>query len=246
MAGITKILKSLVKPKGGNKPGRKRKTGRPTKEVKGIMDSKNVSKAEAEKILKDKNKKETKPKESKTSTAKEKATTIRKGKGSSEIRRLLKEQKADDMETSKGPRRRRVGPEYLADQYRVGEGVNAPALSKVKPPEKMSPAQRRRRVTQGIVGGPRPQKKANSRVNVSDIGEFAPPSRDVLRSMRGDKGDANSEPSDLDILKGNAIDPKDFANGFEIRKGGGQIIYKKKGGPIGVGAARTGFGKVRS
>jgi hypothetical protein len=33
--------------------------------------------------------------------------------------------------------------------------------------------------------------------------------------------------------------------GFEIRRSGGQIKYKKKGGPIGVGKALGGYGKVR-
>jgi len=156
----------------------------------------------------------------KAGTAKRKDTEIPKGKRGSEIRKLERQQKADDMEASGGPRRRKVGPDYLAEKFMVAEGVNSPA--------KMSAAQRRRRIAQGLVGGPR----AGRREQVRDIGEYAPPASQIADEMG---------------LSG-MIDPDEIMElgGFEIRKSGGQIKYKKKGGPIGCGAAQRGYGKVRS
>ena len=214
----------------GKKAGRKRKTGRPTKEVKAIMDSKNVSKAEAEKILKAKNKKETKPKESKTNKAKDKATLIPKGKGSSEIRRLLKEQKADDMDS---PRMSNRGKTYLNDPSDVGEGVNTMPLSKHSLPDKVSRRRRREMVETGLAAAT-PRTKTN-RTGLRNTGRFAEDSGNVAEAMG---------------LRGKGIIDEDDvrAAGLTIsnRKSGGAITYKKRGGPVGVGAARTGFGKVRS
>lgn len=141
------------------------------------------------------------------------------GKRGREIERLLRQQKADDMESSGGPRRRSVDG--------VAEGPNRPALSKIQPP-KMSAAQRRRRVAQGLVGGPRAGRKEQ----VRDIGEYAPPASQTAREM-GLTGKIDED----EIME---------LGGFEIRRGGGQIKYKKKGGPIGVGKALGGYGKVRS
>ena len=53
----------------------------------------------------------------KAGTAKRKDTEIPKGKRGSEIRKLERQQKADDMEASGGPRRRKVGPDYLAEKF---------------------------------------------------------------------------------------------------------------------------------
>jgi hypothetical protein len=155
----------------------------------------------------------------KRGTAKRKDTEIPKGKRGSEIRRLERQQKADDMESVGGPRRRNIEG--------VAEGPNRPALSKVQPP-KMSAAQRRRRVAQGLVGGPR----AGRREQVRDIGEYAPPASQIADEM-GLSGMIDAD----EIME---------LGGFEIRKSGGQIKYKKKGGPIGCGAAQRGYGKVRS
>ena len=130
-------------------------------------------------------------------------------------------------DTYTGPTRRKVGPEYLPEKYKVAEGINAPALSKVKPPDTMSPNEAKRRIAQGLVGPPRP----GHREQVRDIGEFTDTQSRVAEQMG---------------LRGGVIDEEEYLEGFQIRRGGGQIEYKKKGGPIGVGAARTGFGKVRS
>ena len=158
-------------------------------------------------------------KQQKSGTAKRKDTEMPTGKRGREIQKLLRQQKADDMESSGGPRRRNVEG--------VAEGPNRPALSKIQPP-KMSAAQRRRRVVQGLVGGPRAGRKEQ----VRDIGEYAPPASQTAREM-GLTGKIDED----EIIE---------LGGFEIRKGGGQIKYKKKGGPIGVGKALGGYGKVRS
>ena len=158
-------------------------------------------------------------KQQKSGTAKRKDTEMPTGKRGREIQRLLRQQKADDMESSGGPRRRSVDG--------VAEGPNRPALSKIQPP-KMSAAQRRRRVAQGLVGGPRAGRKEQ----VRDIGEYAPPASQTAREM-GLTGKIDED----EIME---------LGGFEIRRGGGQIKYKKKGGPIGVGKALGGYGKVRS
>ena len=158
-------------------------------------------------------------KQQKSGTAKRKDTEMPTGKRGREIQKLLRQQKADDMESSGGPRRRNVEG--------VAEGPNRPALSKIQPP-KMSAAQRRRRVVQGLVGGPRAGRKEQ----VRDIGEYAPPASQTAREM-GLTGKIDED----EIIE---------LGGFEIRKGGGQIKYKKKGGPIGVGKALSGYGKVRS
>ena len=158
-------------------------------------------------------------KQQKSGTAKRKDTEMPTGKRGREIQKLLRQQKADDMESSGGPRRRNVEG--------VAEGPNRPALSKIQPP-KMSAAQRRRRVAQGLVGGPRAGRKEQ----VRDIGEYAPPASQTAREM-GLTGKIDED----EIIE---------LGGFEIRKGGGQIKYKKKGGPIGVGKALSGYGKVRS
>ena len=221
----TKAAKEVVK-----KAGRPRVKGRPTKEVKAIMDSQNVSKAEAEKILKAKNKKETKPKESKTSKAKDKANKMPKGKKGSEIRRLLKQQRADDMDS---PRIGNRGKTYLNDPSDVGEGVNTMPLSKHSLPDKVSRRRRREMVETGLAAAT-PRTKTN-RTGLRNTGRFAEDSGNVAEAMG---------------LRGKGIIDEDDAieAGLTImsRKGGGVITYKKRGGPIGVGAARTGFGKVRS
>ena len=149
-----------------------------------------------------------------------------KVKEAEKLKDFKNKQEADNRETSGGPRRRNVEG--------VAEGPNRPALSKVKPDPKMSPAQRRRRVAQGLAGGPRPQRNPDSRTNIRDIGEFTDTTSMVAERMGlGGRGVIDED----EIIE---------LGGFEIRKGGGQIQYKKKGGPIGVGAARTGYGKVRS
>ena len=158
-------------------------------------------------------------KQQKSGTAKRKDTEMPTGKRGREIQKLQRQQKADDIESSSGPRRRNVEG--------VAEGPNRPALSKIQPP-KMSAAQRRRRVAQGLVGGPRAGRKEQ----VRDIGEYAPPASQTAREM-GLTGKIDED----EIIE---------LGGFEIRKGGGQIKYKKKGGPIGVGKALGGYGKVRS
>jgi hypothetical protein len=126
-----------------------------------------------------------------------------------ELAALTRAQQRDAAEVAGSPRRRMVSG--------VAEGPNSPALSKVIPP-KMSAAQRRRRIAQGLVGGPRRPGE-----QVRDIGEYAPPRQQVADAMgltgRGQSGLGEGLPS-LEELSG--------MGGFQITKKGGQIKGKSK------------------
>ena len=123
------------------------------------------------------------------------------------------EQSMQGLSSVTGPRRRMVSG--------VAEGPNSPALSKVIPP-KMSAAQRRARIAQGIVGGPRAARPGRKGEQVRDIGEYAPPRQQVADAMgltgRGQSGLGEGLPS-LEELAG---------MGFQITKKGGQIKGKSK------------------
>ena len=98
----------------------------------------------------------------------------------------------------------------------VPEGPNSPALSQVIPP-KMSAAQRRARIAQGIVGGPRAARPGRKGEQVRNIGEFAPPREQIADAMgltgRGEM------PTIEDFIK---------MEGFQVTKKGGQIKGKSK------------------
>tara|TARA_R110000824_G_scaffold43088_8_gene126430 strand:+ start:10254 stop:10961 length:708 start_codon:yes stop_codon:yes gene_type:complete len=138
-----------------------------------------------------------------------------------ELAALERAQRADDMQVVGNPRRRATGPDYLAERYKVAEGLNSPALSKVIPP-KMSAAQRRARITQGLVGNPPPARPGHKGKQVSNIGEFAPPRGQVADEMgltsRKQSGLGEGLPS-LEELSG---------MGFQIKEEGGQIKGKSK------------------
>tara|TARA_Y100001963_G_scaffold154055_1_gene242045 strand:- start:214 stop:828 length:615 start_codon:yes stop_codon:yes gene_type:complete len=126
------------------------------------------------------------------------------------------------------------GKTYLNDPTDVGEGPNTFPLSKHELPfDQISPARKRQLVETGQA---MPTKKGRTKKNPSGLrktGRFAEPQENVVEEMGLGEGVISEE--ELRSL-----------GSFEIDlKKGGQIKYKKKGGPIGVGAARTGFGKVR-
>ena len=125
-----------------------------------------------------------------------------------ELAALTRAQRADDMEVAGSPRRRMVSG--------VAEGPNSPALSKVRPP-KMSAAQRRARIAQGLVGGPRAARPGRKGEQVRDIGEFAPPRQQVADAM-GLTG------------RGEMPTLEEFIEmeGFQIAKKGGQVKKKSK------------------
>ena len=125
-----------------------------------------------------------------------------------ELAALTRAQQRDAAEVAGNPRRRMVSG--------VAEGPNSPALSKVIPP-KMSAAQRRARIAQGLVGGPRAARPGRKGEQVRDIGEFAPPRQQVADAM-GLTG------------RGEMPTLEDFIEmeGFQITKKGGQIKGKSK------------------
>ena len=125
-----------------------------------------------------------------------------------ELAALTRAQQRDAAEVAGNPRRRMVSG--------VEEGPNSPALSKVIPP-KMSAAQRRARIAQGLVGGPRAARPGRKGEQVRDIGEFAPPRQQVADAM-GLTG------------RGELPTLEDFIEmeGFQITKKGGQIKGKSK------------------
>ena len=127
------------------------------------------------------------------------------------------------------------GKTYVNDPTDVGEGPNTFPLSKHELPfDKISPARRRQLIQTGQA---MPTKKGVTKKNPSGLkktGRFAEIQENVMEEMGfGGRGIIDED----EIIE---------LGGFQIAKGGGQIKYKKKGGPIGVGAARAGFGKVRS
>jgi len=133
-----------------------------------------------------------------------------------ELAALTRAQRADDLEVAGSPRRRATGPDYLAERYKVAEGINSPALSKVLSP-KMSSAQRRARIAQGLVGGPRAARPGRKGEQVRNTGEYAPPRQQVAEEM-GLTG------------RGEMPTLEDFIEmeGFQITKKGGQIKGKSK------------------
>ena len=170
-----------------------------------------------------------KTKQTRGSARKKDAEYDKKSKRGREINRLLKQQKADDMDS---PRIGNRGKTYLNDPSDVGEGVNTMPLSKHSLPNKVSRKRRRQLVETGQAAAA-PRTKTN-RSGLRNTGRFAEDSGNVAESMG---------------LSGRGIIDEDEImelGGFEIRRGGGQIKYKKKGGPIGVGKALSGYGKVRS
>ena len=125
-----------------------------------------------------------------------------------ELAALIRTQQRDAAEVAGNPRRRVVSG--------VPEGPNSPALSQVIPP-KMSAAQRRARIAQGLVGGPRAARPGRKGEQVRDIGEYAPPRQQVADAMgltgRGEM------PTIEDFIK---------MEGFQVTKKGGQIKGKSK------------------
>lgn len=175
-----------------------------------------------------------KPKQTK-GTAREKDTEYdKKSKRGREITRLKRQQAADDFDA---PRIGNRSKTYLNDPSDVGEGVNTMPTSRHSLPTKPSRAKRRRLIETGQAV---PTKAGRTKKNPSGLrntGRFAEPAGNVAEAM-GLRGKGTIDEDEImELVK---------QGGFEIRRSGGQIKYKKKGGPIGVGVARSGFGKVRN
>ena len=145
----------------------------------------------------------------------------------SELNKLIRQQKKDEVADTKNPlpRRRATGPE---DAVPVEQG---PLLSKVQLPEKMSKAQARRLIMQGKA---KVVTDKNGKKKLISTGEYAP-SRQVIAEEMG-LGGKGKLPTEAEL---------DAMGGFEIRMGGGKV-KRNMGGPVrGVGAARQGFGKAK-
>ena len=170
-----------------------------------------------------------KTKQTRGSARKKDTEYDKKSKRGREINRLLNQQKADDADS---PRIGNRGKTYLNDPSDVGEGVNTMPLSKHSLPNKVSRKRRRQLVETGQAAAA-PRTKTNQ-TGLRNTGRFAEDSGNVAEAM-GLRGRGTIDEDEIMEL-----------GGFEIRKGGGQIKYKKKGGPIGVGKALGGYGKVRS
>ena len=200
--------------KAAKKPGRKSKKGRPV--------GSKAEKAEAKKLgitvpeLR-KRKKPTKSKSKKKATAPK-----RTSKESSELRKLIRQQKADDMDlpvSSSAMRRTMVDAPSRSSV--AGQSVEAGfPRSKTPPPPKQSAAAKRRRVMSGLQGvGPTGK--------IRDTGTFANP-RSMTAEAMGLSG-RGVIPSEEDLIK---------SGNFQIRKKGGQVGR-------GAGKALRGVGCVR-
>jgi hypothetical protein len=175
-----------------------------------------------------------KTKQTRGSARKKDTEYDKKSKRGREITRLKKQQAADDFDAPGIGNRSKT---YLNDPSDVGEGVNTMPTSRHSLPTKPSRAKRRRLIETGQAA---PTKAGRTKKNPSGLrntGRFAEPTSNVAEAM-GLRGRGTIDEDEImELVK---------QGGFEIRRSGGQIKYKKKGGPIGVGAARSGFGKVRN
>jgi len=185
-----------------------------------------------------------KTKQTRGSARKKDTEYDKKSKRGREINRLLKQQKADDADS---PRIGNRSKTYLNDPSDVGEGVNTMPTSRHSLPTKPSRAKRRRLIETGQAA---PTKAGRTKKNPSGLrntGRFAEPTSNVAEAMglsgrRELGGTSYTAPENQEALREEIMK----LGGFEIRKGGGQIKYNKKGGPIGVGKALSGYGKVRT
>lgn len=175
-----------------------------------------------------------KTKQTRGSARKKDTEYNKKSKRGREITRLKRQQAADDFDA---PRIGNRSKTYLNDPSDVGEGVNTMPTSRHSLPTKPSRAKRRRLIETGQAA---PTKAGRTKKNPSGLrntGRFAEPAGNVAEAM-GLRGRGTIDEDEImELVK---------QGGFEIRRSGGQIKYKKKGGPIGVGKALSGYGKVRT
>jgi hypothetical protein len=198
-AFATKLVSKVTKPKRGRPKRRRGPKPKPKPEVEA---KKPVARKKKEKV-------------------------VRTKAEQSELNRLIRQQKKDDIADTKNPlpRRRATGPE---GEVPVEQG---PLLSKVQLPKKMSKAQARRLIMQGKA---KVVTDKNGKKKLISTGEYAP-SRQVIAEEMG-LGGKGKLPTEAEL---------DAMGGFEIRMGGGKV-KRNMGGPVrGVGAARQGFGKAK-
>lgn len=206
------------------KRGRRSRRGRPSRKIKELMESKDISLTEARKLAEKESSSKKKPVKKKTT--KKKAEPKRSKSEQGELNRLIKQQKRDMSESSGGetPRAGATSEERLS--------INAPARSKELPPlrEDMSTAQLRRMVTSGLAGIGRKGQVTNKGTYSSgaDVGQ---------RMMRGDDGNVDTKALEDELRS---------LGGFEgLFKGGKVSKGKNKRIGRGCGIAQRGAGAVR-
>ena len=224
---ITPSIKKALTTKGKN-------TAAQNRAINNAAEKANMTptkfKQEAKKVLKgggeDKGKKS---KDKKTLSAEEKEklqqgtmskqlTPSQFKKLSPKLKALYKQQQKEMGEASQNilPKRRATGPK---GEKPVEQG---PLLSKVKLPEKMSPARKRSLIAQG--------KARMTKRGMKETGEFAPSAGSIAEEMGiGGKGSLPTE----EQLRG--------MGGFEFMKKGGKIKRRMGGKVRGFGKALRGY-----
>ena len=208
----SKIAKTIIKR------GRKSRKGRPSNKVKELMESRNISRTEAEKLAKkEDNKKPVKKKASDKKKPEEKRTRSEQR----ELDKLIKQQEKE-MRGAGANETPRAG---ATEEERLS--INAPARSKERPPERknLSAAQLRRLVTSGLAG-------VGKKGEVTDKGTYSSGANVGGRMMRGDVGGE----VDMKALE----DELRTIGGFEGLKSGGKVGIGR-----GCGVAMRGAGAVR-
>jgi len=222
---ITPAIKKAIETTGRNTAAQNRAINNAAK--KADMTPTEFKK-EVKKVIKDEGKGgPKKPNNKKTLSAEDKAKlkegTMSKTLTPSEFKKLSPKLKAlyrQQQEEIKGsqnilPRRRATGPEGQEVQQ-------GPLLSKVKLPEKMSPARKRSLIAQG--------KAKMTKQGMKDTGEFAPSAGSIAEEMGlGGKGSLPTE----EQLRG--------MGGFEIKKYGGKVKRRMGGKVRGYGKALRGY-----
>jgi hypothetical protein len=209
--GASIIGKAIIKR------GRKSRKGRPSNKVKELMESRDISRAEAEKLAK----KEAGKKPVKKKAAKKKSEPKRTRSEQRELDKLIRQQEREmrGAGANETPRAGATQEERLS--------INAPARSKERPPERknLSAAQLRRLVTSGLAG-------VGKKGEVTDKGTYSSGANVGGRMMRGDVG------GDVDMKA--LEDELRTLGGFEGLKKGGKVGIGR-----GCGIAMRGAGAVR-
>ena len=221
---ITPAIKKAITTKGKN-------TAAQNRAINNAAEKANMTptkfKQEAKKVLGDKGEGK-KPNKKKTLSDEEKQklqegimskqlTPSQFKKLSPQLKALYRQQQKEMQEGSQNilPKRRATGPK--------GQEVEqGPLLSKVKLPEKMSPARKRKLIEQG--------KARMTKGGMKETGEFAPSAGSIAEEMGiGGKGSLPTE----EQLRG--------MGGFEFMKKGGKIKRRMGGKVRGFGKALRGY-----
>jgi len=213
------IIKNLITPairQAIEKVGRN--TAAQNRAIKNAAEKADMTPTEFKKKAKQVLKEDTNTKKpTKKPTNKKQPTVKRTAAQNKELKKLIAQQQKEMGEGSQNilPRRRATGPKGQEVQQ-------GPLLSKVKLPEKMSPARKRSLIAQG--------KAKMTPKGMEDTGEFAPSAGSIAEEMGlGGKGSLPTE----EQLRG--------MGGFEIKKYGGKVKRRMGGKVRGYGKAQRGY-----